>query len=88
MTEYINKKYPLGPKYEGIVLNHREAMCMRYLLKRFGINKIAKKMKLSQRTINFYISNVMLLLKCNSLSALLDCIKQSELLKYFDDMEK
>jgi DNA-binding CsgD family transcriptional regulator len=84
MTECINKKYPLGSKYQGIVLNHREAMCMRYLLKKYNIPRIAKQMKLSPRTIGFYIGSVMLQLKCESLQKLLDAIKQSELLRYFD----
>lgn len=84
MTQCINKKYPLGPKYQGIVLNHREAMCMRYLLKKWTIEKIAKEMKLSPRTICFYIGNVMLQLKCDNLQILLHIIRESELLRYFD----
>lgn len=82
--ECINKKYPLGPKYRGIVLNYREAMCMHYLLKKWKLSQIAKQMQLSTRTISFYISSVMLQLKCDSLSKLIDCIKDSELMKYFD----
>ena len=84
MTECINKKYPLGSKYQGVVLNHREAMCMRYVLKNFNIPRIAREMKLSPRTISFYIGSVMLQLKCDNLSRLCDCIKQSELLRYFE----
>ena len=84
MTQHIHKKYPLGPKCQGIVLNHREAMCMRYLLKKVNIPRIAQQMKLSPRTIGFYIGSVMLQLKCESLQELLDSIKQSELLRYFD----
>ncbi len=84
MAECINKKYPLGQKHQGIVLNHREAMCMRYLLKNFNIPRIAKQMKLSTRTIEFYIGSVMLQLKCENLQGLLNSIKQSELLRYFD----
>lgn len=83
MTEDINKKYPLGAKYRGIVLNYREAMCMWYLLKKFSLSRIAKKMKLSQRTIGFYIESVMLQLKCENINDLLKCIKESDLLKYF-----
>ena len=81
---HINNKYPLGPKFKGVVLNHREAMCMRYLLKNFDIMQIAALMKLSPRTISFYLESVMLQLKCDNLSVLLNCIKQSELLKHFD----
>ena len=84
MTACINKKYPLGSKYQGIVLNHREAMCMRYLLKNFNTLQIARQMNLSLRTIGFYIDSIMLQLKCESLQELLDSIKQSELLRYFD----
>ncbi len=84
MTGCINKKYPLGPKYQGIVLNYRQAMCMRYLLKNFNIPRIAKLMKLSCRTVSFYIGSVMLQLKCENLQELLGAIRQSELLRYFD----
>lgn len=84
MMECMNKKYPLGAKYRGIVLNYREAMCMWYLLKKFTLQQIAKKMALSPRTVSFYISNVMLQLRCDSMSKLLDCIKQSDLLRYFE----
>ncbi len=85
MTTYSNKKYPLGAKYQGIVLNHREAMCMRYLLKNYNIPRIAKRMKLSTRTIEFYIDSVMLQLRCSSLDILRNCIKQSELLRHFGE---
>lgn len=84
MSEDIHKKYPLGTKYDGVVLNHREVMCIHYLLRRFSISKISKQMKLSPRTVNFYINSVMLKLKCNSLPQLLNCVKQTELLRYFD----
>ncbi|OGT46435.1 MAG: hypothetical protein A3F17_08590 [Gammaproteobacteria bacterium RIFCSPHIGHO2_12_FULL_41_15] len=84
--ECINKKYPLGSKYQGVVLNHREVMCVRYLLKNYSILRIAKQMKLSPRTIGFYIGSVMLQLKCKNLQELLDSIKQSELLRYFDQI--
>lgn len=84
MMECINKKYPLGPKYQGIVLNYREAMCMWYLLKKFTLQQIARRMHLSPRTIGFYIGNVMLQLKCDTMSKLLDCIKQSDLPRYFE----
>lgn len=86
MTACINRKYPLGSKYQNIVLNHREATCMRYLLKKFNIHQIAKEMKLSSRTIGFYIGSVMLQLKCDNLSSLLDCIRKSELPKHFNEI--
>lgn len=84
MIKCINKKYPLGPKYRGIVLNQREAVCMRYLLRNFSIEQIAWRMRLSVRTVGFYIGNVMLLLNCGSLQELMKCIRESELMRHFD----
>lgn len=82
--ECINKKYPLGPKCHNVVLNYREATCMRYLLKKFTLQQIAREMHLSPRTVGFYIGSVMLQLKCDDIPKLLDCIKQSDLLRYFE----
>ena len=77
-----DKKYSLGEKYQKVILNKNEAICMLYLSNNFNVEKISKKMKLSSRTIAFYIRNVMLQLKCETLQELVHCIRQSELMNF------
>lgn len=83
----LNKKWLLSPRYRDIVLNHREVLCISYLLKDFSVDQIAQEMRLSNRTIAFYIDNIMLQLNCSNLSEFLHCIRQSELRRFFEIKE-
>lgn len=74
------KKYCLGAEFRQLILNHTEALCVCYLARDFDVKQIARKMRLTPRTISFYIDSVVLRLAPNGLPTLIERIRKNELL--------
>jgi len=74
----ILKTYPLGDKFTGIHLSQREAECMALLLKGKTVRHVAEELKLSIRTVEFYLKNMKTKLNCKSKFALIEKIQQSD----------
>lgn len=79
--EYNAKKnYYLGSKYQDIYFTQRETECMIMLIKGKTINKIAKELQLSPRTIEFYLKNMKNKIGCRTKFELIEQILESDFL--------
>jgi DNA-binding CsgD family transcriptional regulator len=52
------KRYPLGEKFPNVMLSQREAACVLETLKGKTMTKIASSLKLSPRTVEYYMGMV------------------------------
>lgn len=77
----ILKTYPLGDKFRDIHLSQREAECMALILKGKTLSTVAEELKLSIRTVEFYLKNMKTKLNCKSKFALIEQIQQSDFSK-------
>ena len=78
------KLYFLGPKYKNIYFSRREAESMLNILKGRSIPQVAKRLKLSPRTVEYYIKNMKLKLSCRTKADLIEMVLVSDFLKNVD----
>lgn len=79
-----HKMYYLGHDYEGIYFTKREAECMLLLLKGHTIVSAAEVLRLSPRTVEFYVKNMKMKLCCCTKFELVEKVAQSEFIKSLD----
>lgn len=73
--------YGLGGKYGDLYFTRREAECMLWLLRGKTINGVAVVLKLSPRTVEYYIKNMKNKLGCRTKFELIELIYASEFMK-------
>lgn len=73
--------YGLGAKYGDLYFTRRESECMLWLLRGKTINGVALVLKLSPRTVEYYIKNMKNKLGCRTKFELIDLIYTSEFMK-------
>lgn len=71
--------YMLGPKFEGIYLSEREINCLKALMAEPTNKAAAKRLDLSVRTIEYYVSSLKSKFNCASKTQLLDQLREHEL---------
>lgn len=76
--------YPVGDKYPNISFTRREAECMVHLLKGKTLAKIASVLKLSSRTIEYYVNNMKTKLNCHSKYELIGKVSETTFLNTID----
>lgn len=76
--------YGLGSKYGSAYFTKREAECMVLLLKGKTINSVANILKLSPRTVEYYVKNMKSKLGCRTKFELVDLVYASEFMKNVD----
>ena len=76
--------YGLGGKYGTAYFTRREAECMVLLLKGKTINSVADRLKLSPRTVEYYVKNMKSKLGCRTKFELIDMVYASDFLKNVD----
>lgn len=76
--------YGLGNKHGNVYLTRREAECMVLLLKGKTINSVATILKLSPRTVEYYIKNMKSKLGCKTKFELVDLVHASDFIKNVD----
>ena len=83
MTNQDTPKNILWYKINGAYLNKREVECIRYLIVVVGddMYQIAKQLKLSVRTVAFYVKSAMLKLNCKNLQELIAQVRKSDLIR-------
>lgn len=81
---FASKIYTLGPKYDGIYFTHREAECMLLILKGRTVDKTADALRLSPRTIEYYLKNMKLKLGCRTKFELVERVLESDFLQVVD----
>lgn len=67
----------LGKQYPGVYWTRREAECIYYLAKNKRRKSIAAILRLSVRTIDFYIETAKAKLNCHSQRELLGCLPKT-----------
>lgn len=70
--------YYLGENYPNIYFTQREAECMHELLQGKTNAEIAAALSLSVRTIDFYLSNMRIKLKCRTRKELINKVLNSD----------
>jgi len=80
----ILNMYPLGENFNNLYLTRREAECMACLMRGETINKIAEKLNLAPRTVEFYFKNVKHKLGCRTKFDLLKTVTNSEFMRHVD----
>lgn len=78
------KVYSLGKRYGSVYFTQREAECMVLLLRGKTINKVAEKLGLSPRTVEFYLKNMKIKLGCRTKFELIDLIYESDFMSGVD----
>ncbi|MEI8055402.1 MAG: helix-turn-helix transcriptional regulator [bacterium] len=74
-------RYKLGAKHGGRYFTKREAECMACLLKGKTIANVAAILKLSPRTVEYYIKNMKAKLLCRTKFELIDLVRASEFME-------
>lgn len=74
--------YSLGKKYAGAYFTKREAECMVLLLKGKTVGRIANMLKLSPRTIEYYMQNMKTKLGCRTKFELVDLVNGSDFMQH------
>lgn len=73
--------YSLGNKHTNVYFTRREAECMALLLRGKTIGKVAGILKLSPRTVEYYVKNMKSKLGCRTKFELLDIVYSSDFIK-------
>lgn len=82
-TKSVRNKYPLGADFPGIRLAEREAECVYLLLQNKRYKQIGSEMNISLRTVETYIKNIRAKLRCNKKAEIIEIIKRSAFLMYY-----
>lgn len=80
----IAKYYFLGDHLKRVYFTYREAECMILLLHEKSTHDIAKILKLSARTVEYYLKNMKIKSGCNSKTELLQMMKDIGFAKKID----
>ncbi len=78
------RTYYLGKEYPDVYLTKREAECIFWVVQDCTISETALKMQLSARTVEFYVKNMKLKLRCENKKKLVDKILQTNLLQQLE----
>ena len=76
--------YELGEKHGSAYFTKREAECMVLLLKGKTISGVASMLKLSPRTVEYYVKNMKSKLGCRTKFELVDLVYASDFMKNVD----
>jgi DNA-binding CsgD family transcriptional regulator len=85
-TQIVGKirKYKLGDKYPDIYFTKREAQVAFYFVRGMSTVQVATLLRLSRRTVEFYVNNMKVKLDCRFKSQLISTIIRSDFLKLID----
>ena len=75
----------LGSKFPGVYFTRREAQCMWHLLQGKTIKAAGDALKLSSRTIEFYLKNMKKKVGCNTKPELIELILQTDFVRSFTE---
>lgn len=81
LPQRVLNKYHLGDNYPGVYFTERETQAMYHFLRGKTANEVAQHLKLSCRTVEFYLKNMKLKLGCHSKSELIERVLNSDFQK-------
>lgn len=76
--------YGLGAKYSSIYFTKREAECMVWFLRGKTVKGVAEILKLSSRTVEYYLKNMKNKIGCRTKFELVDLVHASEFIKHIN----
>lgn len=80
--QHANKqRYALGPPLDDQYFTYREAQCMVLFINGKTVDKVAERLSLSPRTVEYYLNNMKSKLKCRSKSELIGRVMQTQFLE-------
>lgn len=82
------KHYRLGSGHGDTYFTRREADIMLLLLRGETYQAIAKQFELSKRTVEFYVTNMKMKLKCRYKRELVRCVSKSEFVSLYYESER
>ena len=86
-TQYT--RYYLGKNYPNVYLTPQEAYCVTKMLNNnLTYDDIGKKLRKSPATVNFYLRNVRMKLRCKNRKDLIERISQTDFIQYVDHLGK
>lgn len=77
--------YFLGKKYPGAYFTRREAECMALLLKGKTVTTVAATLSLSPRTVEFYLKNMKIKVRCRTRYELIEIVQNSSFVQQHMD---
>ena len=80
-AQISKQRFALGPPLEDHYLTHREAQCMLLFIRGKTVDKVAKCLALSPRTVEYYLNNMKVKLKCRTKSELIGRIMETRFLE-------
>lgn len=78
-------RYYLGKNFHEIYITERELDCVRGLVQGKTYIEIGKQLKLSPRTIEFYVKNIKVKVGCKTQKELLNTVLSSDLTSFLED---
>lgn len=82
------QRFGLGGEYGNAYLTYREAQCMLLFMRGKTVTKVAQCLKLSPRTIEFYLNNIKGKLNCRSKPELIEAIIETPFFNVLPQIEK
>lgn len=77
----LRKRYELGGRYQGIYFTAREMDVSILLLEGLTYKHMGKTLKLSERTIEFYVKQIKLKLNCEKRRELIQRLTEIEIIR-------
>lgn len=84
----MNNRYELGDKFPGVYFTQREAELMALMMRGKKNDDIAKILKLSPRTVEYYLELMRDKLGAKTKFELIDMIQTSDFTQYVDEIIK
>lgn len=78
------KLYYLGPKYPNIYFGKREAECLLGIMNGDKVAEVAKVLRLSIRTVEYYIKNMKDKIFCRTKKELIKKVRETQFLENID----
>ena len=80
----VMKVYYLNNQDKSLYLTHREAECTLNIIKGCTIRDVGERLKLSARTVEFYVKNIKKKLGCRTKNELIQRIYNSDFMQNVD----
>lgn len=78
-------KYALGESHTSVYFTQREAECIMQLLQGKTMNQAGDSLKLSPRTIEYYLTKIKRKLNCHKKRDLINLVSQTDFVKNFEN---
>lgn len=78
-------KYTLGEPHASVYFTQREAECIMQLMQGKTMNQVGDSLKLSPRTVEYYLTKIKRKLNCRKKRDVIDLVSQTDFIKIFEN---